>query len=151
MGAHRARIAIAVAVIGSAAIFVGAAGAGKPDVNGTLGVDQAFVIGNGNGNTTVGAKVNFWGAQWWKNNTLEDAGVSDNSAPPSFKGFAVPPQRERAALRAVHDGSRKQLQPTGRTAPRLHRRPRDQIGRPVRIDDQRHRRRLRDGGNRPRL
>ena len=89
MGAHRARIVVAIAMIVSAAVFIGTAGADPPGSTGTLGVDQAFVIGNGNGNTTLGAKVTFWGAQWWKNNALENAGVSDNSAPPSFKGFAA--------------------------------------------------------------
>ena len=89
MGSHRARIAVTVAMIVSAAVFIGTAGAGKPDVNGTLGVDQAFVISNDNGNTTPGARVMFWGADWWKRNALVQAGVSDNTAPPSFKGFAA--------------------------------------------------------------
>lgn len=89
MGAHRARIAVTIAMIVSAAVFVGAAGAGKPDVNGTLGVDQAFVISNDYGNTTTGAKVMFWGADWWKQNALVQAGVTDNTAPASFKGFAA--------------------------------------------------------------
>ena len=31
----------------------------------------------------VGAKITFWGAQWWKANDL-----SGGSAPASFKGFA---------------------------------------------------------------
>jgi Bacterial Ig-like domain (group 3)/von Willebrand factor type A domain len=42
----------------------------------------AFVIGDGNAAT--GTAVTFWGAQWWKANTL-----SGGSAPASFKGFAA--------------------------------------------------------------
>jgi hypothetical protein len=40
-----------------------------------------FVIGDGN--AAVGAPVTFWGAQWWKLNSL-----SGGSAPPAFKGWA---------------------------------------------------------------
>jgi beta propeller repeat protein len=39
-----------------------------------------FVIGDGN--SDVGARVTFWGAHWWKVNTL-----SGGPAPASFKGF----------------------------------------------------------------
>jgi hypothetical protein len=39
-----------------------------------------FVIGNGN--AAVGTHVTFWGAQWWKLNTL-----SGGEAPSSFKGW----------------------------------------------------------------
>jgi hypothetical protein len=47
----------------------------------------------GDQNATVGDPVTFWGAQWWKLNSL-----SGGSAPASFKGFAShlphnPPQR----------------------------------------------------------
>lgn len=44
-----------------------------------------FVIGDGRPNA-VGDTVNFWGAQWWKNNQMTDtvtAGVA------SFKGYAT--------------------------------------------------------------
>jgi hypothetical protein len=41
-----------------------------------------FVIGDGN--MAVGSQVTFWGAQWWKDNTL-----SQGSAPAGFKGYAV--------------------------------------------------------------
>jgi hypothetical protein len=41
-----------------------------------------FVIGSGN--AVVGAHVTFWGAQWWKDNSL----AGEGAAPPSFKGFA---------------------------------------------------------------
>jgi len=43
-----------------------------------------FVIGDGN--SAVGTAVTFWGAQWWKLNTL-----SGGPAPASFKGFADMP------------------------------------------------------------
>ena len=41
-----------------------------------------FVIGDGN--SAVGTPVTFWGAQWWKRNSLGDG-------PASFKGFALTP------------------------------------------------------------
>jgi hypothetical protein len=43
-----------------------------------------FVIGDGN--SATGTAVTFWGAQWWKLNTL-----SGGAAPASFKGFASNP------------------------------------------------------------
>jgi uncharacterized repeat protein (TIGR01451 family) len=43
-----------------------------------------FVIGDNN--ATVGTSVTFWGAQWWKLNSL-----SGGTAPASFKGFAKSP------------------------------------------------------------
>jgi hypothetical protein len=44
----------------------------------------SFVIGDKN--AVVGNSVTFWGAQWWKLNSL-----SGGSAPASFKGFAESP------------------------------------------------------------
>lgn len=45
---------------------------------------SAFVIGDVSaGSPTVGRVVNFWGAQWAKNNAFSGGG-----APPSMKGFA---------------------------------------------------------------
>jgi hypothetical protein len=44
----------------------------------------AFVIGNGN--SANGTAVTFWGAQWWKLNTL-----SGGAAPAAFKGYALNP------------------------------------------------------------
>lgn len=44
-----------------------------------------FVIGDSEPND-VGATVNFWGAQWWKNNQMSDT-VSNGVA--SFKGYAT--------------------------------------------------------------
>ena len=44
-----------------------------------------FVIGDAESND-IGATVNFWGAQWWKNNQMSDT-VSSGVA--SFKGFAT--------------------------------------------------------------
>ena len=45
----------------------------------------AFAIGNGN--SANGTAVTFWGAQWWKLNTL-----SGGSAPAAFKGYALSPK-----------------------------------------------------------
>ena len=44
----------------------------------------AFVIGNNNSGN--GTSVTFWGAQWWKLNSL-----SGGAAPAAFKGFALNP------------------------------------------------------------
>ncbi len=44
----------------------------------------SFVIGDRD--VAVGTHVTFWGAQWWKANSL-----SGGAAPPSFKGFADDP------------------------------------------------------------
>ena len=44
-----------------------------------------FVIGDVQA-TDIGATVNFWGAQWWKNNQMSDV-VSNGVA--SFKGYAT--------------------------------------------------------------
>jgi hypothetical protein len=41
----------------------------------------SFVIGDGN--AAVGTEVTFWGAKWWKLNSL-----SRGAAPPAFKGWA---------------------------------------------------------------
>jgi len=45
----------------------------------------SFVIGDLN--STVGTSVTFWGAQWWKLNSL-----SGGAAPAAFKGFALNPK-----------------------------------------------------------
>src|SRR6185312_16787225 len=42
---------------------------------------SSFVVGDEN--ATMGAHVTFWGAQWWKLNSL-----SGGTAPAAFKGFA---------------------------------------------------------------
>jgi len=44
----------------------------------------SFVIGDGN--AAIGTNVTFWGAQWWKLNTL-----SGGAAPAAFRGFALAP------------------------------------------------------------
>ena len=44
----------------------------------------SFVIGDAN--SALGTHVEFWGAQWWKENSL-----SGGTAPASFKGFAESP------------------------------------------------------------
>lgn len=69
-----ALVAIA-ALVAVAATFAGGAGADP-------GAGGQFVIGDGN--AAVGSQVTFWGAQWWKDNT-----VSGGTAPPSFKGYAL--------------------------------------------------------------
>ncbi len=85
---HLPLLAVVAAAIAAVAAYAGSATASPPGVNGELGVNQAFVIGNGN--ASVGATVNFWGAQWWKNNSLQVAEApADLSAPSSFKGFAA--------------------------------------------------------------
>ncbi len=82
------RFGIPAVAIASLCVFAGGAGASPPSPNGVLGVDQAFVIGNGDAG--IGQHVTFWGAQWWKDNTLAVAGApSDVTAPASFKGFAA--------------------------------------------------------------
>jgi hypothetical protein len=43
--------------------------------------DSSFVVGDQS--ATMGAHVEFWGAQWWKLNSL-----SGGNAPAAFKGFA---------------------------------------------------------------
>jgi hypothetical protein len=48
-----------------------------------------FVIGDGN--ASPGSEVTFWGAQWWKDNSL-----SGGSASASFKGFANSPSAPAA-------------------------------------------------------
>jgi hypothetical protein len=50
-------------------------------IGGGGGSAGSFVIGDGS--AVVGAPVTFWGAQWWKQNSL-----SSGAAPASFKGFA---------------------------------------------------------------
>jgi hypothetical protein len=85
---HLPLLAVVAAAAVAIAVYAGAAAASSPGTTGELGVDQAFVIGNGN--ASVGAAVNFWGAQWWKNNSLHIADApADLSAPSAFKGFAV--------------------------------------------------------------
>jgi hypothetical protein len=64
--------AIALAAVAGSASLALAAPAGAA---------QNFVIGDGN--AVVGTHVTFWGAQWWKLNTL-----SGGPAPAAFKGFA---------------------------------------------------------------
>jgi hypothetical protein len=70
----RPRLARALALV---AATVGAALA----LAAPAGAAENFVIGDEN--ATVGTHVEFWGAQWWKLNSL-----SGGLAPASFKGFA---------------------------------------------------------------
>jgi hypothetical protein len=59
-------------------------------VFGTVAGGGAFVIGDLTPQTST---VTFWGAQWWKLNTL-----SGGSAPASFKGFAANPSTAGCGL-----------------------------------------------------
>jgi hypothetical protein len=72
--ARRLAIALAATAVSSLGFAAGAS-ADTPSSRG------AFVIGDQS--VQVGATVTFWGAQWWKDNSL-----SSGSAPASFKGFA---------------------------------------------------------------
>jgi hypothetical protein len=59
--------------------------AAMPVVLGALTLAPAASAGSftiGDGNAEVGTTVTFWGAQWWKLNTL-----SGGAAPSSFKGW----------------------------------------------------------------
>lgn len=67
-------LVLALVVVSLAGVLAGGAAADAPA--------GMFVIGDGN--AVVGSTVTFWGAQWWKLNSL-----TGGSAPPSFKGFAL--------------------------------------------------------------
>jgi hypothetical protein len=77
LGGHVRRLVAAGAAVAAASLaLAGGALADAPSNPGT------FVIGDQN--VQVGTAVTFWGAQWWKDNSL-----STGLAPASFKGFAV--------------------------------------------------------------
>jgi hypothetical protein len=69
----------------TAPIAVAASRAPSHDPNDGSAPIAVFVIGDNQAND-VGATVNFWGAQWWKNNQMSDT-VSNGVA--SFKGYAT--------------------------------------------------------------
>ena len=69
-----------VALLGVVGALATGVSAAPPD--GSSSPIGMFVIGDGN--AVTGASVTFWGAQWWKLNS-----VSGGGAPPSFKGFAL--------------------------------------------------------------
>jgi hypothetical protein len=71
---RRLALALGVSAIASLGSAAGAS-ADSPPAGG------AFVIGDQS--AVVGNTVTFWGAQWWKDNSL-----SGGSAPAAFKGFA---------------------------------------------------------------
>ena len=50
----------------------------------TAPADTQSLFAIGDGNSAPNASVEFWGAQWWKDNT-----VSGGTAPASFKGLAL--------------------------------------------------------------
>jgi hypothetical protein len=72
--ARRVRV-LGLAVATTAVASLSVSGPALADSGGS------FVIGDQN--VAVGAQVDFWGAQWWKDNPL-----STGSAPASFKGYA---------------------------------------------------------------
>ena len=72
-GNRRAPRAVAGAALCALACLAAAAPAGA--------TTSSFVVGDGN--ATLGTHVTFWGAQWWKLNSL-----SGGTAPAAFKGFA---------------------------------------------------------------
>ncbi|HST17560.1 MAG TPA: hypothetical protein VLK36_07815 [Gaiellaceae bacterium] len=72
MAKHLCRAALASALLLLAVGVVGASASSN----------GMFVIGDGN--TSAGSQVTFWGAQWWKDNSL-----STGDAPAGFKGYAV--------------------------------------------------------------
>lgn len=76
------RPALALAVLIAVGALAGAAPAAQEPT--AVPAGGTFVIGDGN--AVVGAHVEFWGAQWWKLNT-----VSGGEAPADFKGFAQLP------------------------------------------------------------
>ena len=87
----------------------------------------AFVIGDQN--SANGAAVTFWGAQWWKQNTL-----SGGSAPASFKGYALNPALPSCSSGWSTDpGNRRAA--TGRAAPDVHGRDRLELHHQVRFND----------------
>jgi hypothetical protein len=69
---HLCRATLASALL---LLAVGVAGSGASP-------GGMFVIGDGN--MTSGSQVTFWGAQWWKDNSL-----SHGDAPAGFKGYAL--------------------------------------------------------------
>ncbi len=71
---RRLGLGLAAAMLGVMAIASGASAR-------HFSTSGAFVIGDQSAN--IGDTVTFWGAQWWKDNSL-----SGGLAPPSFKGFA---------------------------------------------------------------
>jgi hypothetical protein len=76
-GGRIRRLAAANAVVAAASLaLAGGALADAPSNPGT------FVIGDQN--VLLGSQVTFWGAQWWKDNSL-----SGGLAPASSKGFVV--------------------------------------------------------------
>ena len=66
----------------------------------------SFVIGDRNSGS--GTHVMFWGAQWWKNNSL-----SGGSAPASFKGFAVSPSSPACGIAWATDPGNSAPPPSG--------------------------------------
>jgi hypothetical protein len=70
----------------------------------------SFVIGDKNG--AIGAHVLFWGAQWWKQNSL-----SGGTAPASFKGFALRPSQPSCGTNWSTDPGNSAPPPNGPLPP----------------------------------
>jgi hypothetical protein len=78
---RRLAMTLSAAILLVAGLTVVPTGLAAPPAAGGATAPGAFVIGDTN--ATIGSTVTFWGAQWWKDNTL-----SGGLAPASFKGFA---------------------------------------------------------------
>jgi hypothetical protein len=70
----------------------------------------SFTIGDGN--AAVGTAVTFWGAQWWKLNTL-----SGGAAPSSFKGWVNSFGAEPMCLEAWTTGTGNSSEPPAAPLP----------------------------------
>jgi hypothetical protein len=70
----------------------------------------AFVIGDQN--SATGTAVTFWGAQWWKLNSLSGGG-----APASFKGFALNPSTPSCGVNWSTDPGNSAPPPAGPLPP----------------------------------
>jgi hypothetical protein len=73
---RRLVLVVAIAAVAALAISTAYASADPP-----VAPSGFFVVGDLS--ATVGSRVEFWGAQWWKDNSL-----SGGHAPAAFKGFA---------------------------------------------------------------
>ncbi len=74
-------LVLVLVVLSLVGVLAGVAAADPPAGNDPA-AGGMFVIGDQN--AVVGSTVTFWGAQWWKLNSL-----TGGSAPPSFKGYAL--------------------------------------------------------------
>ena len=101
----------------------------------------SFVIGNQN--AAVGTSVTFWGAKWWKLNSL-----SGGTAPAAFKGYENEPSGTPKCRTPWSTDPGQQLRPARRPAPRADRSDRLKRSLEVRPRDIGQRRRGRARGDR---